>query len=487
MESRLEIRTKSREAESVKEEGEREVLEPVSPIGQYFGSSVLNLSILGVLEFDAPIDNSFPTIPFLQDAFLPINSRFSSIMVVDKKGAKQWKRVDVRLEDHVNVPIFPDGHESYDNYFDDYLTKIAMEPLPHDKPLWQIHIIKYPTNNAVASLIFKLHHTLGDGYSLMGALLSCLQRADNPALPLTFPSRHQRSAFERDTENIISNFARKVNVAWNSLWDFGCIILKSILIEDDKTPIRSGNEFHHVQISTITFSLDQIKQIKDEIGVTVNDVITGIIFLGARLYMLEKDMKLENSRSTLLVMLNTRNVSGYKSVNEMMTEGTKAPWGNHIAFLQVSVPKPSNNESFDPLEFVLSAHKSIKAKRNSLALPLIGQMLETIRKYRGFEAAAKFIRKAVRNSSIGLSNIIGPVEQMALANQPVKGLYFMVVGAPYAPQSIAITALSYMQNLRIAVGVEKGFLDLQKFKMCLENAFQLILEAASKSVVTDHI
>ncbi|GAB4832009.1 hypothetical protein Ancab_006026 [Ancistrocladus abbreviatus] len=253
MESRLEIRTKIRKVESEKEE-RREVLEPVSPTGQYFSSSVLSISILGILEFDTPIDDSSPTIPFLQDAFLPVNPRFSSIMVVDKKGAKQWKRVDVRFEDHVNVPIFPDGHESYDNYFDDYLTKIATEPLPHDKPLWQIHIIKYPTNNATASLIFKLHHALGDGYSLMGALLSCLQRADNPALPLTFPSQHQRSTFDRDTKNIISSFARKVKVAWSSLWGFGYSILKSTLIEDDKTPIRSGDKFHHVQISTITFS-----------------------------------------------------------------------------------------------------------------------------------------------------------------------------------------------------------------------------------------
>ncbi|GAB4832008.1 hypothetical protein Ancab_006025 [Ancistrocladus abbreviatus] len=220
---------------------------------------------------------------------------------------------------------------------------------------------------------------------------------------------------------------------------------------------------------------------------TVNDVITGITFLGARLYMQDKNIKSQNSRSTLLVLLNTRNVNGYKSVKEMMTVGTKAPWGNHVAFLQVSVPKSSNGESFDPIKFVLRAQKSIKRKRNSMAVPLIGQMIETIRKYRGSEAAAKFIHKTLRNSSIGLTNIIGPVEQMALANQPVNGMYFMVVGVPCGSQSIVITAVSYMQTLRLAVGVEKGFLDLQKFKMCLENAFQLILEAAGKSVVTDHI
>jgi hypothetical protein len=47
-----------------------------------------------------------------------------------------------------------------------------------------------------------------------------------------------------------------------------------------------------------------------------------------------------------------------------------------------------------------------------------------------FQAAARYVHSTLRNSSTTISNIIGPVEQMALANHPVKGLYFMVVGPP---------------------------------------------------------
>ena len=119
--------------------------------------------------------------------------------VTDRKGEKQWKRVEVKLEDHVKIPIFPIGllPESYDEYLDNYISKIAMNEFPHNKPLWEIHIVKYPTSNAASAIIFKLHHALGDGYSLMGALLSCLQRTDDPSLPLTFPSR-QRSESKSD-------------------------------------------------------------------------------------------------------------------------------------------------------------------------------------------------------------------------------------------------------------------------------------------------
>lgn len=63
-----------------KEEEEGEVTAPVSPTGQYFNSSVLSICILAVLESEVPIDDSL-TMTLLKDVFLPINPRFSSIMV----------------------------------------------------------------------------------------------------------------------------------------------------------------------------------------------------------------------------------------------------------------------------------------------------------------------------------------------------------------------------------------------------------------------
>ena len=62
-------------------EKEEDASEPVSPSSQYFNSSALNVSVLGVLETEVPIDDS-KTIPLVRDVFLPINPRFSSIMVL---------------------------------------------------------------------------------------------------------------------------------------------------------------------------------------------------------------------------------------------------------------------------------------------------------------------------------------------------------------------------------------------------------------------
>ena len=42
-----------------------------------------------------------------------------------------------------------------------------------------------------------------------------------------------------------------------------------------------------------------------------------------------------------------------------------------------------------------------------------------------FQAAARFVHKTFKNSSMAITKMIGAVGQMALANHPCKGLYFV--------------------------------------------------------------
>ncbi|XP_047946192.1 wax ester synthase/diacylglycerol acyltransferase 4-like [Salvia hispanica] len=455
--------------------GEEEGLEPMSPSAQYLKSSALSLTICGVLESENEIDDSM-TMSLLKDIFLPINPRFSSIMVTNKKGQRKWKKVEVNLEEHVILPTFPSGMsvDYYDECFNEYLSKIATEQLPLERPLWEIHIVKYPTKNAAGNAIFKLHHSLGDGYSLMGALLSCLQRADDPSVPLTFPSAGTRIRRKNFLQRIPRFFTGLVHTAH----DFGWSLFKSTLIKDDKSPIRSGVdgvEFRPIVTTTTAFYIDQLKQIKSKLNVTINDVITGVIILGTRLYMQKADEESIKSKTTALVLLNTRAIGGYKSVDEMIKPNSDSPWGNRFAFLQVPLPKLTRDELFNPLGFVKKAHRMIKRQKNSAAVYLTGQLLRFITMVKGHEATARHIHGTLKNTSMAISNLVGPVEQMALANNLCKGLYFVVAGPP---QSLSVTMISYVGKLRIALTVEKGFIDQNKLKSCIEYAFEIIYKAA---------
>lgn len=158
----------------------------------------------------------------------------------------------------------------YDECFNDYLSNLATEQLPLDRPLWEIHILKYPTKNAAGNVIFKLHHALGDGYSLMGALLSCLQRYDDPSLPLTFPSRQSNVGSGTRRRNILLRAPKLVTGFFNTVYDVGWSFLKSTSMKDDVSPIRSGVdgvEFKPIATTTTEFSIDQLKEIKNKLNV----------------------------------------------------------------------------------------------------------------------------------------------------------------------------------------------------------------------------
>ncbi|CAH9099239.1 unnamed protein product [Cuscuta epithymum] len=465
---------------NLQEEEDEDSFFPVSPTGQYFNSSVLSICVIAVLEFEDPIDDSL-TIPLINDVFLPINPRFSSIMVIDENGDKQWKKVEVRPKDHIKVPVFPESKSNnsslYDDCFKDYLSKIASESLPQSRPLWEIHIVKYPTSNAAGNVIFKLHHALGDGFSLMGALLSCLQRADDPSLPLTFPA-FKDPTLGNDKEGLCKAVPRILSATFDTISDFGWSLMKSSFLADDRTPIRSGDpgvEFRPIDITTITFSIDQLKQIKTKLGVTINDVICGVIFLGTRLYMEATNEEMKNGDATALVLLNTRHIGGYRSTKEMVQSDVDSKWGNQFAFMHVAAPDLTAANSSDPVLFVSKAREIIQRKRNSAAILLTGKVLDALRQHKGPEATAKYVHNTLKNSSMTISNLIGPIQKLALANQPVKGIYFMVVGVP---QSLTITILSYMRMLRIAVGTERGLFDPEKYKDCVQRAFRMISEAA---------
>ncbi|KAF8027999.1 hypothetical protein BT93_E0802 [Corymbia citriodora subsp. variegata] len=265
---------------------EDEDLEPVSPLVHYLNNKVLSVSILGILESEIPIDDS-QAMSLIKDVFLPINPRFSSIMVIGKKGGRKWKKVEVNVENHVYVPNFSSQKGSSspsenDSFLKSYILQIDMQPFPEGQPLWEIHIIKCPTSEAQGTVIFKLHHALGDGYSLVGALLSCLQRADDPSIPITFPSvnKDDRSIGLRKA------VSKYISLLINTVRDFSLSVLKSTCIQDDLSPIRSGSKsFLPFSVSMNVISLDRIKEIKSHLRVTINDVITGIIFLATRLYM----------------------------------------------------------------------------------------------------------------------------------------------------------------------------------------------------------
>ncbi|XP_056698723.1 wax ester synthase/diacylglycerol acyltransferase 7 [Spinacia oleracea] len=395
-----------------------------------------------------------------------------------------WKKVEININDHVKVPIITKdlSTEEYSTVYDDYISELAINEIALDKPLWELHIFNYPTKSASATLIFKFHHAIGDGTSLMGIVLSCIQRSDDHSKPLTFPA----GTTSRENKHTHKTIMKVINIVpklmastFYSFYDFG-ESLRLLYSEDDRTPIRSGDTDinHHYSLCRVDLSLIDVKRIKTTLGVTVNDVVVGIIFLGTRLYMQEINHgQINNTRSRIVITFNIRSDKRYARPEEMVEEHTKVPWGNRFALYDLPITNLKEDDFRNPLKFILKAHKLIKRKRNTpLAIYLFYGFLGVIRLFGGLEAATKTFERTSKNCSFVMTNMMGPTEKMSLANHPVKGFYFMPTGVR---SSLTVSVMSYMEQLTIGLVVEKGFIDHNRLMKCVEKAFQLILQAAT--------
>jgi hypothetical protein len=101
--------------------------------------------------------------------------------------------------------------------------------------------------------------------------------------------------------------------------------------------------------------------------------------------MQEIDNKARTSNSTGLVLLSTRNIGSYQSIQDMTKADSKSPWGNHISFLHIPIPKLCQASLSNPLEFVWKAQNIIKRKRNAFTVFLIEWLLDMELKLRGHE------------------------------------------------------------------------------------------------------
>ncbi|GJW67403.1 integrase, catalytic region, zinc finger, CCHC-type containing protein [Tanacetum coccineum] len=112
------------------------------------------------------------------------------------------------------------------------------------KPLWDVHIVSTKTSDAQSTCVFRFHHSISDGTSLINLLLASSRKASDPkALPTLHGKKvsgpHIRATIVR------SQFI----VLWNSLVAVVMFILTGFV------------------------SLDDIKMVKNAMDVTVNDVL----------------------------------------------------------------------------------------------------------------------------------------------------------------------------------------------------------------------
>ena len=290
------------------------------------------------------------------------------------------------LDFHIRESAVPPPGD--DRRLAETVARIFARPLDRSRPLWELYLIQGLADGRVA-LLTKVHHSMVDGVSgneILGALLdSSREGREIPPQPeephgervpgdlemlgrgvLGLPRQPLRALRSLPTAlpNLtalpganafpavpqISGAVSRLRRAAGVDEDPG--ILEITTARAPKTSFN-GPVSPHRRFAFGSLSLDSVKRLKNELGITVNDVVVALCATAVRDWLLARD---ELPEDPLVAMIPV-SVRGEDEV------GT---FGNRISTM--IVPIPTNVE--DPRERLMRAHEYLRsAKELHRALP----------------------------------------------------------------------------------------------------------------------
>ncbi|XP_010445768.1 PREDICTED: O-acyltransferase WSD1-like [Camelina sativa] len=450
--------------------------EPLSPCSRLFNSPDFNCAI--IVTMGCRVKGNTPAIIDGLKRTLVNHPRFSSILEMNngKKGKPCWVRTKVKVEDHVIVPEIDPKIENPDQYLEDYISKLTTIPMDLSKPLWEIHIIHLKTSNAESIALLKIHHSLGDGMSLMSLFLACTRKTSNlEALPTVAVQKKRfgpscNSGFFNKIWWLFVGLWFIIRLLFNTFVDILMFALTIFLVRDTETPLlaKPGSEFNPKRFVHRIISFDDVKLVKNALKMTVNDVLLGVTEAGlsrylSRRYDQEATPKLKESmrriRLRSAIMINLRPNAGIEALADMMAKKSKCRWGNLFGY--ILLPFSVGLET-DPLEYVRRAKATIDRKKHSLEAVFSMAFFKLILKVLGLKASVVLVRKVIHSTTLTFSNVVGPKEEITFHGHPLSYIAPCVFGHPHA---LTIHFQSYANKVIISVTADPTVIP-DPHKMC---------------------
>ncbi|KAM0928917.1 hypothetical protein ACQ4PT_001927 [Festuca glaucescens] len=385
--------------------------EPVSPTGRLFLEPHFSCHIVSVSGLGGAVD--LPAVRAGLEASLARHPRFCSlqpkpntdpsekleiqrritcaaVQVLDEQQEDprpKWVRTTVNIDDHVIVPNLDPTATSADpdRALEDYVSSLSTLPMDQSRPLWELHVLDFPTSEAAAALVLRVHHSVGDGVSLLSLFIACTRRASDeaslPALPTTAGRRRAGPVYALSSRprlspswDALAAFAAWIVsflvLLWHTVVDVACFAATATSILGDPPTLfkgAEGVEFRPKRFMNRTLRLDDVKYVKNAVNCTINDVLLGVTSAALSRYYLRKTGESGSEtikvRSTLLV--NLRKTPGLHTLATMMESGKDngAQWGNRLGYMILPFHIANHD---DPLEYVRKAAQVARRKKSSM-------------------------------------------------------------------------------------------------------------------------
>ncbi|HEX8054489.1 MAG TPA: wax ester/triacylglycerol synthase family O-acyltransferase [Thermoleophilaceae bacterium] len=354
----------------------------------------------------------------------------------------------------------------------DQIARIFARPLDRTRPLWELYLV-HGLEGGKVGILTKIHHAAVDGMSgaeIMGILLDsspdgrevappdrdCGERAPGQlemlgrgllgvprqplralrALPSALPGLD-----DVPTIRTIPGVGQLGRAAFQAQsWARGSRdggVLERSAVRAPRTRFN-GRISPHRRFAFGSLPLDKVKAIKNELGITVNDVVMALCATALREWLIERD---ELPRDPLVAMVPV-------SVRTPEEQGT---YGNRVSTMIVPIP---TNEP-DPRARLMLMHDSMRAaKDRHSALP--ASLMQDATQFVPPALMSRAARVIAELSEVGppplnlvISNVPGPQDPLYLAGSRLVANY--PVSVIMDGVGLNITVLSY--NGRLDFGI----------------------------------
>ena len=418
---------------------------------------------------------------------------------IDKLPPLRWKLVqvplgldhpywitdlDFDLDFHIRESAIPPPGS--DRQLAETVARMFARPLDRSRPLWELYLIHGLPEGRVAVLT-KVHHAAIDGVSgaeILGTLFDLtpegegvLPNGDAAADELGPAGAGERAPSElemlargvagmpRQTVRAIAglsttipNLARmpgmammpgapqlarasiRVRRALRGTPDGGVLEVSTA-----RAPRLSfnGRISAHRSVAFGSVSLPQIKALKNELGITVNDVVVGLCAGALREWLRERD---ELPGAPLVAMIPT----------SVRTKSQKRAFGNRVSTMIVPIP----TDVADPRKRLERAHEILKvAKERHKALPAslltdASNFIPPALHARAARVSAEMMGRLRTPVNVAISNVPGPPVTLysagaeLLANYPVSVITDGV--------GLNITVMSYRDSVDFGITADRA-------------------------------
>lgn len=357
-----------------------------------------------------------------KNAFLHKNFEKLKKVIKYKFGLWYWTYCSTfNIENHIEV--LKEGFTDEELY--NFMSKHASEiTFSDDKPYWKAYIAPKMKSNKTA-MIFKIHHSLGDGVSLMSYLLTVSQNKNVQYIKLTKIKGFQ----------------------WIPIYIIGFFKIIMFFI-NLHTKRADDNEFKKKPLTGVkngycsqALPLLKIREYAKLNKVSINDTILAMIS-NSLMEVHHDKYNLPLKEFSLLIAASLRPFPTDKQIY---------PISNNINFL-IHPLLLNKNDNFD--NYVKKFSKSFSVLKTSYDIycqALLVELLYNIFPTKILAANADIL--TLKNSAV-FSSVPGPLHKINLYGSEVDSLFFIVNSIMYNP--IVMNVITYNEKFVVSILVDES-------------------------------